>query len=208
MKFEKPNHIDIVVGCAKDDSEQIKILKQSLIDIDCGYPFNLIISSGLKPCVNNRNEGLKKTTSNYVLVCDDDVKFIQHGWLKDMLSVFEEYEDAGIVGCKCLNTEGRVEHGGVIISTKKERKICVCRRSPRIKNREGFYTEYNKGYDRIEIVWQVAGACFLLDKRIAGFFPEKIYNGTGLEDMEYMADIYTRGYFVYYNGLVSSFILP
>jgi len=221
FKYEKPDYVDIIVGCAKRDSEQMRILEQSLKDVDPGYPYNLIVVEGIRPVLLNRNEALEQTTSNYVFVCDDDTRFIQKNWLKDLLDVFEKYQDVGIVGCKIMNNDLTiVEHGGVVLlkynkddvflKISQEFKslealreidgICVVRKSK--DDVPGIKTEYLPAYDKISPIWQVAGCAFLMDKRINGLFSNPT-NGRCLEDLDMMAETIAKGYSVYYNGLVT-----
>lgn len=219
-KYKKPSHVDIVVGCAKKDSEQMKIFRKSLKDIDPGFPYKLIVVEGIRPVLVNRNKAIERTTSNYVFISDDDTKFIQKNWLRDLLWVFENTPGAGIVGCKIMDhTSTKVEHGGVILikndgspnflkicpaydamnSFRNIKGRCVMRKT--IDDKPGIRTKYIPKYDKIEPVWQVAGCAFLMDKRINGLFSNPT-QGNNMEDLDMMAETIAKGYSIYYDGFV------
>lgn len=54
------------------------------------------------------------TDSDYVLLLNNDIEVINPEWLTEMLSIAQQ-DDVGCVGAKLYYSNGRVQHGGVIL---------------------------------------------------------------------------------------------
>jgi GT2 family glycosyltransferase len=109
---------------------------------------------------NKRNLGFSKATNQglryaltqgakHILLLNSDIEITEKNWLTTMLSVFEYDSRIGIVGCKLLYPNGRIQHAGGIISVSG-----VYHRGDR---------ELDNGqYDQIQFVDYVTGAAFLI----------------------------------------------
>jgi GT2 family glycosyltransferase len=76
-------------------------------------PFRAIISKEPFNFSRSVNRGIAASTSNYVLLLNNDIEVIEAGWLKEMVSCFE-YQNVGIVGAKLLYPDRSIQHAGVI----------------------------------------------------------------------------------------------
>jgi GT2 family glycosyltransferase len=109
---------------------------------------------------NKRNLGFSKATNQglryalnhgaeHILLLNSDIEITEKKWLTTMLRVFEYDNRIGIVGCKLLYPDGRIQHAGGIISVSG-----VYHRGDR---------ELDNGqYDQIQFVDYVTGAAFLI----------------------------------------------
>jgi GT2 family glycosyltransferase len=113
---------------------------------------------------NKRNLGFSKATNQgltyalaqgarYMLLLNTDVEITEKNWLTTMLSIFEYDSQVGIVGCKLLYPNGRIQHAGGEIRVRGA---------------------YNRGdreldvghYDQIQFVDYVTGAAFLMKSEV------------------------------------------
>ena len=66
---------------------------------------------------------LKKHNLDYVLLLNDDTKIVQSNWLKKIVKVGESDKKIGILGCKLIYPDGRLQHVGGFIKNWKITKI-------------------------------------------------------------------------------------
>jgi GT2 family glycosyltransferase len=109
---------------------------------------------------NNENLGFSKANNQgiryalakgakRILLLNNDIEVPQGKWLRTLVDVLESDTEIGIVGCKLLYPDGRIQHGGGRITLKGA------------YNRGEF--EEDKGqYDRLESVDYVTGAALLV----------------------------------------------
>jgi GT2 family glycosyltransferase len=98
------------------------------------------------------NKGIKYAITNdakYVLLLNNDVEIPEKNWLISMLKVLESNNEIGIVGCKLLYPNGRIQHAGGTITTKGVSHL---------GNRE----EDKGQHDRVRCVDYVTGAALLI----------------------------------------------
>ena len=191
----KEDIVDIIVPFYKTEKgiERLEQMKESLQKINPGFPYRLIIAEGQKPCVQNRNDGLKQSNTRYFIMCDDDVIFIQENWLKEAMETIQTIPDCGAVGFRIEDLQGKVIHGGRMILPKADKNYSVnCLEVP--------------GHDVTKQMkkHQVAGCCILIDRLIAGYYPENIYPGKiNSEDIDYQMTIQANGFLIWYLGTVA-----
>jgi GT2 family glycosyltransferase len=113
---------------------------------------------------NKRNLGFSKGTNQglvyaltqgakYTLLLNTDVEITEKNWLTTMLSIFEYDSRVGIVGCKLLYPNGRIQHAGGEIRVRG-----AYHRGDR---------ELDIGqYDQIQFVDYVTGAVFLMKSEV------------------------------------------
>ncbi|KGE13914.1 glycosyl transferase family 2 [Sphingobacterium deserti] len=59
------------------------------------------------------NEGIKLASGNYIYLLNNDT-VVQPGFLDELVSVFETYEDVGAVGSMLLNADGTLQEAGTV----------------------------------------------------------------------------------------------
>ena len=57
------------------------------------------------------NIGIKHSTLFWILLLNADIEITQGGWLEQLINCAERWH-SGIVGCKLLNPDGTISHGG------------------------------------------------------------------------------------------------
>ena len=141
---------------------------------------------------NNNNAiryAMRSYSPDYILLFNNDIIIKDSGWISKMVSVAEEDEDIGIVGCKLLYPNGRIQHAGVEIGT-----------FPRNRGRG----EKDLGqYDRVEELEGVTAAAMLIKKGVIdaiGLLDEDFY--MGYEDVDYCIMARKAGFRIMYDGKV------
>lgn len=96
------------------------------------------------------NQGAKN-----ILLLNSDIEITEKNWLTTMLSIFEHDNKIGIVGCKLLYPNGRIQHAGGKIKVSGAYNIGD--------------RELDVGqYDQIQFVDYVTGATFLIKSEVLG----------------------------------------
>jgi GT2 family glycosyltransferase len=101
-----------------------------------------------------------KNDTDYVLLLNNDTLIIQSTWLERIVETAEENEKIGIVGCKLIYPNGKVQHVGSRLDSEGLHWI-----NPRVLGR------FPKVFD----VDTVLGACFLIKRKVIdtiGFLDE------------------------------------
>ncbi|MDP2692249.1 MAG: glycosyltransferase [bacterium] len=192
--------VDIIVPFFRtpDGEKNLEALKQSLEDVNPGFPYRLIIAEGQRPCIQNRNAGLKQSSTRYFVMVDDDVVFIQKNWLKDAVEKIKSEPRIGAVGFRIENKDGKVINAGRMLFPGKD---------PNDKpiNLSVDCVEFGDGNEYKNILkHNVAGCCILIDRLVAGYYPEAIYPGKiNAEDVDYMMTIQANGFSILYLGTVA-----
>ena len=65
------------------------------------------------------NQGIRHALANnaeYILLLNNDVEITDEKWLENLIDVFESDNKIGIVGCKLLYPNGKIQHSGGIIN--------------------------------------------------------------------------------------------
>lgn len=94
------------------------------------------------------NQGAK-----YLLLLNSDIEITEKNWLTTMLSIFEYDSNIGIVGCKLLYPNGRIQHAGGAIRVSGAYNI---------GDREVDIGQY----DQVQFVDYVTGAAFLIKSEV------------------------------------------
>ena len=191
----KEDIVDIIIPFFPSEQGQLnlEIFKQSLQTVDPGFPYRLIVAEGEKPAIQNMNEGLLKSNTRYFLKCDDDIIFIHPNWLKTAVEIIKKEPKCGAVGFRIEDINGKVINAGRIIKETGDPKTpLISINILDIKNGSEFKREKRD---------HIAGCCMLVDRLVAGFFPEKLYPGKlNCDDVDYMMTINANGFMNYYLG--------
>lgn len=193
------DYVDIIIPFYRtpNGEKNLKNLYESLNRIDAGFPYKIILAEGNKPCVQNRNDGLRQSTSRYFMMCDEDLIFVEDGWLKKAVDAIKTVERCGAVGFHIIDKIGKsINCGRVLVKFNGQLLSIDCIEMEKEKEYADDIS-INKREYRIN----VAGCCVLFDRLIAGYFPEKIYpDRVNAEDIDYQMTIQANGYYVYYLG--------
>jgi len=179
-----PNYKVIVVDNRSTDGSQEFVKKNypqvDLLELDKNYGFT-----------GGNNRGIiyaeKKYKPKYFLLLNNDTEIIQKDWLKLLVESAEKY-DAGIVGCKLLYPDRRIQHAGINTTFLSEHI--------------GRYEDENK-YTEIRAVGAVTFACVLINRKVfekIGLLDEIFF--AGHEDIDFCFRARKNGFKIIYNGYV------
>jgi GT2 family glycosyltransferase len=132
---------------------------------------------------------LKRYNPSYVLLLNNDIAITDAEWLKKMVDVAESDKNIGIVGCKLVYPDGRIQHAGAFGGVR-----------PHHRGR----TENDMGqYEGIEDVEAVTGAVFLIKRALIkriGLLDGNFF--MGYEDLDYCIRARNAGFRIIYDGNV------
>ena len=103
--FQSDMQADIVVP-AYAPSETLSRL---LLDIPrvTAPPYRLVVVGKHQSASLNRNDGLGKSGSRYVIMCDDDIADLPFGWNRRLVQILRENRDLAAVSARLLRADGR-----------------------------------------------------------------------------------------------------
>ena len=176
-----------------NNTDNLDAMLKSLKEHEAGYCYEVVVAKGKKSRLDNIHDGIDKAQGRYILVCDDDLLFIQNDWLKDLMTVFTIKEKVGMVGALMLRKDKQtIEHGGSILLPDSG----VFKRD----TVPDFLKKVTSDYNQIKLVSQVAGCFMLYDRLIVGYFPVRVYPEVGgWEDLDFQAQIQGTGFDIYIN---------
>jgi len=140
------------------------------------------------------NYAVKFSKGDLFLFLNDDVIFINDGWLASMLELFQ-INDVGVVGCKLIYPNKKIQHAGVIIGLingKAEHwhKFVNAYLNNKIQN-PGYLSSLNS----IREYSAVTGACMMIRsnifKQVGGFSEDMPY---GFNDIDLCLKVRNLGY--------------
>ena len=140
------------------------------------------------------NYAVKFSKGDLFLFLNDDVIFINDGWLASMLELFQ-INDIGVVGCKLIYPNKKIQHAGVIIGLingKAEHwhKFVNAYLNNKIQN-PGYLSSLNS----IREYSAVTGACMMIRsnifKQVGGFSEDMPY---GFNDIDLCLKVRNLGY--------------
>ncbi len=125
----------------------------------------------------NANKGIKyairKYDPVYIVLLNSDIIIKDRSWLKKMVQAAEDEPTSGVIGCKILYPDGRLQSAGTT-------SVGIITRS------RGWNTNDADKYNEIEEVKAVAGAVFMIRKKAIekiGLLDENFFMGS--DDLEY-----------------------
>ncbi len=137
------------------------------------------------------NQGIQCALANdakYVLLLNNDVEIVDGNWLETLISVLESDIKIGIVGCKLLYPNGKIQHAGGIINLTGGHNRGEC--------------EEDVGkYDTIDFPKFVTGAVLLIRSEVIrkiGFLDEG-FTPLYYEDVDWCVRAGLYGYKVAYS---------
>lgn len=136
------------------------------------------------------NQGIRHALANgakYVLLLNNDVEITDRNWLLTLKAVLESDSKNGIVGCKLLYPNGKIQHAGGIINFSGGHNRGEC--------------EADTGrYDKTEFVDFVTGAVLLIKSEVIckiGLLDEE-FSPLYYEDVDWCVRARFNGYKVAY----------
>lgn len=191
QKFTDLRNVRVCVvdnNSTRDDSKEYL---QSLKWIDLTLsPENLGFSKGC-------NVYMRNSTADYVLLLNSDIEITQPNWIETLVAIAESDQSIGIVGCKLLYPDSRIQHAGGYIKPGWEVGDNCGDHFGR------FLPSYEHNITRVDCDY-VTGACFLVKKALKdkiGPLNEKWF--FGVEDVDYCHDAKKAGFKVLYTPKVS-----
>jgi len=136
------------------------------------------------------NQGIRHALANnaeYILLLNNDVEITDEKWLEKLIDILESDSKIGIVGCKLLYPNGKIQHAGGIINLSGAHNRGEC--------------EKDTGqYDKIEFFYFVTGAVLMVKTDVIhkiGFLDEE-FTPLYYEDVDWCVRARLFGYKVAY----------
>ncbi|MFH7880970.1 MAG: glycosyltransferase family 2 protein [Candidatus Aenigmatarchaeota archaeon] len=193
-----PNYKVIVVDNGSTDGsvEFVKknFPKADVLALDKNYGFPKGNNEGIR-------YALKRYNPKYVVLLNNDTIIIQKNWLKEMVKVAESDKKIGIIGCKLIYPDGRIQWAG----RKKESNIFYLMFQTISASLNPGIGKKIKESSFIGEVNTASGACMMIKKELIkriGLLDEDL-SPFFQEDVEYSFRAQRSGYKVYYVGTTS-----
>jgi GT2 family glycosyltransferase len=186
-KTEYQNYKVILADdCSVDNS--IKYVKNN-------FPYVQIVKNMINGGFSkNNNNAIKyamlKYNPDYIILLNNDIIIKGKKWLGELVKVAESDSKIGLVGCKLIYPNKRIQHAGIKVKTNLPYNIG---RSEKDKNQ----------YNSIKNVEGVTFACVLISKKTinkVGLLDENFVMGS--EDVDYNIRVEKAGFKILYNGNV------
>jgi len=187
IKTAYPNYKIIVSDNGSTDGS-IEYLRQHWKSVDTvALDKNYGFAGG-----NNRGAeyALKKYRCDYVLFLNNDTEIIQPDWLRIMVEVAERDQRNGIVGCKLLFPDGRIQHAGAYFHPLK------------VAGHRGIFETDGGQYDDEREMDYVTGACFMVRRELIktiGLLDDG-YSPIYFEEADYCIKARKAGFKIVYTG--------
>jgi len=156
------------------------------------FPFvKLIVNKTNLGFAKANNQGIKRALregADYIFLLNNDTKVIHGDWLTRMVEIAEANPDVGIVGCKLIYPDGRIQHAGGRINVRGAFNIGTGQRD-------------NGTYDEIKDVDCVIGAAFMIKRKVVqkiGLLDEG-FSPAYFEETDYCVRASMAGYRIIYN---------
>ena len=142
----------------------------------------------------NNNNAIRYAITKYkpecVLLLNNDIMVKDRFWLSRMMDSYLKNERVGIVGCRLLYPDGRIQHAGTVLKP--------------LPYTRGNGESNGKKYSRIEEAEAVIGAAMMLNSSMLdeiGLLDENFVMGS--EDTDICLRASSKGYKIVYNGEAS-----
>lgn len=180
----------IIIGDDSSTDGSISFIKKNFpeVEIVLNKPEN---RSYTKNSNNAIRYTLKKYDPDYIALLNNDIIIKDKDWLSKLLAVAQSGKKIGIVGCKYLYPDGRLQHAGVSSTGIMIR----CR---------GWNTNDANKYNEIEEIPAVGFATAIIKREVidrVGLLDENFYMGS--DDADYCEMARRKGFKIMYDGQVS-----
>ncbi|MDE1873762.1 MAG: glycosyltransferase family 2 protein [Candidatus Micrarchaeota archaeon] len=170
-----PGSADNSIDYVLKNFKKVDVLREKDVSLD--YETNQAIEYALK----------KYPGMRYVLWLNNDIIFNNRDWLQKMIDVAESDEGVGVVGCRLLYPDGKIQHAGM--------------RAGIMPLNLGRGDADKSVYRRITEVESTTGAVMLIKREVIekiGLLDEHLYGG--FEDVDYCLRAKSAGFKVMYAG--------
>jgi GT2 family glycosyltransferase len=149
-------------------------------------------NGGYTRCSNTTiKHSLKEYDPDYIVTLNNDIIISDRNWLRKLVDVAESKKEIGIVGCKFLYPDGRLQHAGV----EDTYVMLRCR---------GWNTHDADKYNEIEEVPAVGMVVCIVKRAVIdkiGLLDENFYQGS--DDLDFCVRARKKGFKVMYDGQLS-----
>lgn len=138
----------------------------------------LIINQENKGFASANNQGIKESKGEFILLLNPDTEILDNA-LEKMVNFMKEHEEAGIVGCRLLNSDHSLQPSCRAFPNLYSQIIILLKLHNFFPGLVKKYYMLDWPHQEIKEVDQVMGACFLIRK--------KVINEVGLLDEGFWA---------------------
>lgn len=103
--FKKDIEADIVIPVYETNLNIQKLLLE--ITRNTAPPYNLILVSRSQSAAKNRNYGMERAKSPYVIMCDDDIEALPPAWNRRLINILKENREILAVSARLMLPGGR-----------------------------------------------------------------------------------------------------
>lgn len=152
-----------------------------------------------------RNQGIKETRGKYILILDADMELIDNS-IKKLYDFMESTKDAGLVGCKLIDQNFKLQHSCKRFPTlraflfRRLEWIDFIRNSRTLR----YHTMQDWEHNEIKEVDYLIGACQFFRRDVIdkiGMYDDNIFYGP--EDIDFCLRVWKSGWKVYYYPFTS-----
>ena len=102
--FKEDIEADIVIPAYEPNQNLQKLLQE--IARNTVPPYNLILSTRKQSAAKNRNYGLERSKSPYVIMCDDDIGSLPLAWNRKLINILKENREILAASVRLMNQDG------------------------------------------------------------------------------------------------------
>ncbi len=102
--FARDVEADIIVPAYKSNENLMNLIQE--IGRKTVPPYNLIVVNRYQSASKNRNYGLERSQSPFVIMCDDDLKDLPMAWNRKLIYSLRENKDLLGISARLLNSDG------------------------------------------------------------------------------------------------------
>ena len=161
---------------------------------------NLIANQENVGFASANNQALRESKGNYILLLNPDT-IILPGALKNTITYFENKDNAGIVGCKLLNSDSSIQPSCRRFPSLSSQLLIMLKLHHVFKNAKSLKKYYMSDFDYMENreVDQVMGAFFMVNRNVinkVGLLDEKYW--LWFEEVDYCYQTRKAGFKIYF----------
>ncbi len=184
----KYNHLKFLLADDLSTDNSILFVKEEFPQVEI---ISTKINGGFSKNFNNAVKiAINKYKPKYIASFNNDIIVTDPLWLQKMIQDINKYNSIGMIGCKLLYDNNRIQHAGMIINY-----ACINRGRG----------EFDKGqYNKREILNAVSGAVILIKKNVfdkIGFLDENFF--MGCEDVDFCLRMKQEKLKILYDGNIS-----
>ena len=102
--FRDDHEADIIIPVYEHNENTYRLLNEIVEKTQ--PPYNLIMVQRHQSASKNRNYGLNRSNSRYVIMCDDDIVELPYGWNRKMTDILKENGHILAVSARLMNRDG------------------------------------------------------------------------------------------------------